>query len=255
MTTTEEKPAGAAEPEEPEAGRSAAVRAAELARREGPWILGLGVAAGLLAGGVSGWFFGWEAGAVVGLGMVVAVAVERWRRSDAVRWWLGSWGERRTGRLLDRLEREGWTVLHDRGFGRGAAHIDHLLLSPGGRVFNVDSKLRGGPVGYDAEKDRLRIGDSTGNQLVGSALSDTERIARVLEEDLGWKVRVTTVLAVHRARLPRGTEITVKEAVVLPARAVSGWVRARGGEPTKRGARVADRIGELFPAHEPPVRR
>jgi hypothetical protein len=72
------------------------------------------------------------------------------RRADAQAraWGAGAKGEADTVGLLSVLEREGWRVLHDRAIpGARTANADHVLVSPGARVFVVDSKLwsaRGG---------------------------------------------------------------------------------------------------------------
>jgi hypothetical protein len=71
------------------------------------------------------------------LGALAAVAAGwglRFRPSpDAVAWRRGSAGERRTARLLDRLERRGWVVLHDLGVPGSWANLDCDDPERGGR--------------------------------------------------------------------------------------------------------------------------
>jgi Nuclease-related domain len=118
------------------------MRAAEWAAwiRTVPWrvaaILGIGAGAGLLGSLLAsrlGLVIGGLAATAAGWGL-------RFRPSpDAVAWRRGAAGERRTTRLLDPLERQGWAVLHDLAVPGSRANLDHLVIGPGG-VFVIDSK-------------------------------------------------------------------------------------------------------------------
>ncbi len=78
-------------------------------------------------------------------GAVDEAALERLRR-DQRAWAAGAEGERRVAESLGRLERYGWTMLHDvRWPGRRQANIDHIAIGPGG-VFVVDAKNWSGDV-------------------------------------------------------------------------------------------------------------
>lgn len=55
----------------------------------------------------------------------------------------GATGEEQVGGLLDQLDGEGWSVIHDASFGRG--NVDHIVLGPAG-VFTVETKSHPGPV-------------------------------------------------------------------------------------------------------------
>src|SRR4029450_11808906 len=117
-------------------------RAAEWAAwtRTLPWrmaaIVGVGVLGGLLGSLLApgaGLLLGGFAAIVAGLGL-------RFRPSlDARAWWRGAAGERRTARLLGPLERHGWVVLHDLAVRGNRAHLDHLVIGPGGG-FVIDCK-------------------------------------------------------------------------------------------------------------------
>jgi Nuclease-related domain len=111
------------------------VRAAEWAAwaRTLPWRLAatLGTGAGA---GVLGSLLTPRIGLVLG-GLAAAAASWglRFRPSpDARAWRRGAAGERRTARLLVRLERYGWAVLHDLAVPGSRANIDHLVTGPGG---------------------------------------------------------------------------------------------------------------------------
>ncbi|MDX5570258.1 nuclease-related domain-containing protein [Streptomyces sp. ID05-04B] len=69
-----------------------------------------------------------------------ALGIPTRRGREAAQWEAGAAGERRTAVRLAALEREGWTVLHDRALPRGRANVDHLAISPRGRVYLPDTK-------------------------------------------------------------------------------------------------------------------
>jgi hypothetical protein len=114
-----------------------------------PWrvavILGTGV-----SGGVLGSLLAPRLGLVLGgLAAVAAGWRLRFRPSpDAVAWRRGAAGERRTARLLDPLERDGWAILHDLAVPCSRANIDHLVIGPNG-VFVIDSKQYRGRLQLD----------------------------------------------------------------------------------------------------------
>jgi hypothetical protein len=79
----------------------------------------------------------WLAGLAAAAGAAWRV---RFRPSQPARAWRdGSRGERATARRLHRLERHGYTVLHDLQVPGGQANLDHLAVGPAG-VFVIDSK-------------------------------------------------------------------------------------------------------------------
>lgn len=94
----------------------------------------------------------------------VAVVVWRSRRPGEWRRWLqGAKAERRTGRMLDSMVREGWGVLHDRRIPRSKANLDHILVHPSGAfLVYVDTKAwhaRGNPkIRWESQRGRLMYG-------------------------------------------------------------------------------------------------
>lgn len=61
------------------------------------------------------WLLSWRAGILAALRVAAADTVQQWRRhSSATAWRKGARGEVRTARILRRLSRRGYTVLHDR---------------------------------------------------------------------------------------------------------------------------------------------
>jgi hypothetical protein len=173
-------------------------RAVELAvwLRGLPWraaaMLGAGVAAALLAP---------RLGLLAG---VVAAGVTGWavwfRTSPETRAWRrGAIGERRTARLLGRLERHGWAVLHDLAVPGSRANIDHLVIGPGG-VFVVDSKLYTGKL-HLARGGSLWHGRHPLAPMLRAVRFEADQAAQVLATP---DVEVVPLVAVHGAQVPWG---------------------------------------------------
>jgi Nuclease-related domain len=58
-------------------------------------------------------------------------------------WFQGARGEKRIGRILDGLSKDGWHTLHDISLGRG--NVDHVVVGPGG-IFTIETKSRLRPI-------------------------------------------------------------------------------------------------------------
>jgi hypothetical protein len=116
-----------------------------------PWRVPLVAAAGL-AGGVLAAQAGLPHGELVGLAVAGLVGWWlRFRPSEQARTWQrGAAGERRTARLLRRLVRDGFVVLHDLAVPGSPANVDHLVIGPSG-VFVIDSKQWTGSVHQSAD--------------------------------------------------------------------------------------------------------
>jgi Nuclease-related domain len=241
------RPPGAARrPAEPalatgsQPGRSAQAqyrrrRAAELAA----WMatLPLRLAATIAAGVAAGLVGGSTLGPSVGVMSAVAAAVVvgwrlRFRPSpETVAWRRGALGEERTAALLGRLERQGWTALHDLAVPGSAANLDHLVVGPGG-VFVVDSKHYRGLLRLTADAT-LWHGRHPLTATLGAVRFEADRAAQVLAVP---GVAVAPVVAVHGAPVPWGT-LVVGGVSVVAARQLTDWLRAR--PTTLSPARVA----------------
>jgi hypothetical protein len=122
-------------------------------------------------------------------------AVTRWRRGAAA--------ERRTGRQLSRLDPAYFHVLHDRVLPSGSrANLDHLVIGLTG-VYAIVSR-RWPPL------TRLRVADErlwAGPRPIGRLPALARGAARTVEErlsaDLGRRIEVSAVIAVHGTRMPR----------------------------------------------------
>jgi hypothetical protein len=186
------------------------------------------------AGELAGWLRGlpWRlavtlgAGAVAGLltprlGLLVGVAAAgaagwavRFRTSPETRAWRrGATGERRTARLLSRLERHGWAVLHDLAVPGSRANIDHLAIGPGG-AFVVDSKLYTGRLRL-AGDGSLWHGRYPLSPILRAVRFEADQAAQTLATP---GVEVVPLVAVHGAQVPWGKLVVAGVPVVAARR-------------------------------------
>lgn len=190
----------------PRAGRGgagASARAQYDARRQAGRGLRLALevsvaaAVGLAVGIVLGWIAGLVA--AVAAGVLVAVQLRRSQRSTSA-WRKGAKGERKTARMLSKLERRGWHVLHDRSIPGSKANLDHLAIGPGG-VWVVDSKYWNSPHSrVNVHRGKLYYGRRRQDRAVDTAAWEAERAAAALTSATRRDVSVETVLAIHGAR-------------------------------------------------------
>ncbi len=199
-------------------------RAAEWATwtRSLPWraaaVLAAGGSIGLLAAQVAPRLAG-----AVGLLAAATLAWALWLRvsPETSAWRRGAAGERRTARMLGRLEDRGWVMLHDLAVPGSAANIDHLAIGPGGVVV-IDSKQYRG---------RLRLDPGGllwhGRHLLTKTLRAARWEADQADEVLGVAdVDVAAIVVVHGATVPWG-RVTLDEVTVTPASRLLDVLRAR----------------------------
>jgi Nuclease-related domain len=122
-------------------------------------------------------------------------------------------GERRTARLLARLERDGWVFLHDLAVPRSRANLDHLAIGPGG-VFVIDSKQYRGRLHLDAS-GQLWHGRYPLAPTLGTVSFEADQAAQVLTDP---DVVVVPIVAVHGAQVPWGKVVTQGVPVVSARR-------------------------------------
>jgi hypothetical protein len=217
-------------------------RATELAvwLRGLPWrlavTLGVGVAAAPLAPRLS-LLAGVAAASLAGWAM-------RFRLSPETRAWRrGAIGERRTARLLARLERHGWAVLHDLAVPGSRANIDHLVIGPGG-VFVIDSKLYSGKL-HLAPGGSLWHGRYPMAPVLRAVRFEADQAAQALAIP---GVEVVPLVAVHGTQVPWG-KLVADGVPVVSARRLPNLLRhlpaVLGPE---RVARLADTARVRFHA-------
>jgi Nuclease-related domain len=181
---------------------------------------------------------------VGGLAAMAACWGLRFRPSpDAVAWRRGAAGERRTARLLDPLERQGWAVLHDLAVPGSRANLDHLVIGPGG-VFVVDSKQYRGRLQLDPS-GRLWHGRHPLAPTLRAVSFEADQAAQVLPDP---GVVVLPVVAVHGAQVPWG-KVVVEGVPVLAARRLPSMLRSLPAVlGPERVAAVADQARIRFRA-------
>jgi len=185
-----------------------------------PWrmaaILGIGAGAGLVSSLLAP-----RLGLVVGgLAAMAAGCGLRFRPTpEAIAWRRGAVGERRTARLLDPLERQGWVVLHDLAIPGSRANIDHLAIGPGG-VFVIDSKQYRGRLQLDPS-GRLWHGRYPVAPSLQAVSFEADQAAQVLPDP---GVVVLPVVAVHGTQVPWG-KLIVGGVPVVAARRLPSMLR------------------------------
>ncbi|MDX3283996.1 nuclease-related domain-containing protein, partial [Streptomyces scabiei] len=155
--------------------------------------------------------------------------------------------------LLRVLEREGWRVLHDRAIpGARTANADHVLVSPGARVFVVDSKLwsvkgpaRGvvRPVG-----GQLMHGDRVDARSIGSVRFEADMVSRALG------VQVQPLIAVHNAPVA-GQGFILQDVPVVPAGRLVDLLRGNDGPRSADAVRLARLAVDRLPPYASRRRR
>lgn len=163
---------------------------------------------------------------------------------EAAAWQAGAVGEQTTAALLAELERYGWTVLHDRAIpGAHSANADHVVISPGGRLYLVDSKM------WSAKTGMVRL---DGGRLMHGEL-DRSRVLRSLEfermlVERAVRTPVTALIAVHKAPVD-GDGFFVDGVPVVPASRLVMLLVANDG-PRNPGARwLADTVEAALPPY------
>jgi hypothetical protein len=147
------------------------------------------------------------------LGLAVAALVGwrlRFRPSEQVTAWRrGAQGERRTARLLDRLNRDGFVVFHDLAVpGNTSANVDHLAIGPSG-VFVIDSKQWTGHVRQGAD-GLVWHNHAPLDRTLATARWEALAISRVLA------TRATPLLCVHGAHV-QGGGLDAHGVAIVPA--------------------------------------
>ncbi|MFM9625087.1 nuclease-related domain-containing protein [Streptomyces turgidiscabies] len=187
----------------------------------------------------------WQAGLVVAVG-TAAYGVWRTYRRSRNSWATGAAGEEATARLLTRLQRRGYAVLHDRAIPNSRANLDHLVIGPAG-VLYVDTKAwRSKKSTVRVEGGTLRYGAYDQTRALDTVVWEAEQAARAL----GCEVR--PVIAVQGARIPapRG-RVEVRGVTVVSARHLNSMVQGLVPQPGWNAERITT-IEQLAEQRLPP---
>ncbi|MGH3329139.1 MAG: nuclease-related domain-containing protein [Streptomycetales bacterium] len=212
------------------------------------WLPVWGTGAVLVGWSVAAWIeipvFGGTLGIVFGVLVAAAVVnVIFTPQAPNVGWQQGGANAPAAPRLLRRLERQGWIVLH------GIPSIDHVAVGPPG-VFVIDTKR------WMSHNARLLFDGKTlwyGSRAQTKTLTATrqraELVARVLEvEGTEAAAYPEAIVAVHGHPVPGGV-IESAGVKVLNARRLRGHLTTR--PPRFRAGQVhamARRLAEQLPA-------
>lgn len=105
------------------------------------------------------------------------------RSRHAARWAAGAEGEQRTARRLASLDRDGWTILHDRAIPGSRANLDHLAISPDGVVIVPDTKRWSARWPVTVHDGRLYHGDRDVTARLAGLRHEADTVSRVLGVD------------------------------------------------------------------------
>lgn len=109
---------------------------------------------------------------------------------DAESWYIGTLGEMRVGRLLEKLGPD-WLVLHSVPFGSADTDIDHLIVGPRG-IFTLNTKHHRGASIWIVDS-HMRV-DNIPNQYLKASVGEAKRVAERLKRKTGLNHEVTPVL-------------------------------------------------------------
>jgi hypothetical protein len=222
-------------------------RALELARwwRGAPWRLAVVIACGFAAYAFASALLLPHPGWLLLLGTAGGAYLVRFRISQPTRAWHdGARGERATARRLRRLERDGYTILHDMAVPGSRANIDHLVIGPGG-VFVVDSKRYRGHVTQSPD-GMVWHGRQALAQTLATVWWEAGQVAQALQT--GPEVPVTPVLVIHRARVAWGG-LWCAGVAIVPPKVLLEVLRADPVLPAEVVGRLAtDATTQLRPA-------
>jgi len=141
-------------------------------------------------------------------------------RLNSVRLQRGIVGEERVASLLNGLQSEGFTAIHDLEIGRGNA--DHVLVGPTG-VFVIETKDWGGR--FYRRRGRLMFNQRAADDVVGqvtvAALAVRSRL-----ESAGMDVWVRAVVASTRATVS-GSPLNLGHVSAVEADHLPAFVRDR----------------------------
>ncbi|MFI9463793.1 nuclease-related domain-containing protein [Streptomyces xiamenensis] len=161
----------------------------------------------------------------------------------AAQWRSGAVGEQLTAAILAGIP--GIHVLHDRALPRGRANVDHLVITPDGKVLLVDSKLWSGHFRISVTRDgRLLHGTADRTRSLNSARYEAEQVSAAL-----GGLPVTILIAVHRAPITDGAITTDDGICIIPAGTLPDTIRALSGRARTTARRLAEQADRALPPH------
>ncbi|MCW2901388.1 MAG: hypothetical protein JWO67_3653 [Streptosporangiaceae bacterium] len=171
---------------------------------------------GVMAWGLTHWWGGLAAALVT---LAVHALWLRNRPGPVTSWRHGAMAERRTGRLLAKLDPAAFRILHDRALpGAPATNLDHLVIGLTG-VYVIATRRWTPGVRLWSDQRRLWAGSHSAAHLHAAVVRAAHTVARLLAAELDRDVPVSALVSVHGARVPR-TGLTFRGVTFQRARRV-----------------------------------
>nr|WSZ21187.1 NERD domain-containing protein [Streptomyces canus] len=163
---------------------------------------------------------------------------------EAAAWEAGAVGEYSTAAQLATLEPYGWKILNDRAIpGAHSANADHIAISPGGRVYLVDSKMWSAKTGMvSTEGGRLWHGRYDRAGSLRSLAFERMLVEKALQAP------VTALIAVHRAPV-QDDGFFVGDVPVVPADRLVMLLVANDGPRSPGALWLAREAERLLPPY------
>lgn len=114
-------------------------------------------------------------------------------KTDERAYRVGAKGEEAVGARLEKLEKQGWHVLHSIPVGTGESDLDHLLIGPGG-CFTVNTKNHPGKQVWVGQHV-IKVNGHNQRYLQISRY-EADRARKLLTQAAGWEVPVKAVLVI-----------------------------------------------------------
>lgn len=159
---------------------------------------------------------------LVRLADLVGISTRKGR--EAARYRAGAEGERRTAQHLAELERDGWTVMHDRALPTSRANLDHMVIAPGGAVFVPDSKRWSSRYRVRVVRGRVLHGNLDVTRRLDGLRYEAATVAGLLG------VPVTPIAVIHGAPVEYG-ELVHDGVLIIPADRLCSVLRDLGRDP------------------------
>lgn len=164
-------------------------------------------------------------GFVFAFGATATLAKEAWgRRATTEAWRVGAEGEERTARRLDRLEHDGYRVLHDARVPGSAANIDHVVVGPSG-LFTIETKNYSGKVRINRSLFAREVVATHNGRKMDGVVDQARREAEVVQGVVraaaaGPEIHVQPIVVIQRAELELGwfTRRTVRGVRICSSR-------------------------------------
>jgi hypothetical protein len=154
------------------------------------------------------------------------------------RWKRGAEGERKTGDILKRLERDGWRSVHGRQARFG--DLDHIAVGPGG-IFLLNTKNLSGSITVEENGLTASYGDSPWKSFTHTKLSPAMRgDAKHLKERVcaatGLTYWVQPVVVIWGAFGP--SEVERDGVAYLQGTRLADWLRNQPHRLSRRDAEL-----------------